>query len=289
MNRYWRWPSWSNTWWSQPWGSNWSSNDPWNHRHVTWADGYPQSREAGVVPNPTAGLVPDPEAGVVPNLEPGIIPDEVAREVASAAAEATNLIMSTALSKSPAPKRRLSRGSTATSTASVGVDQPENNRQEDQWDGNLLELGETGKDNRGAQYRRLNLVVDSGAFKSVIPPEVGTDYPTEEVSASERPRARTATGEEVSVLGKKTLTCHLNNGSTKTLSFLVMDVMRPLASVSQMISRDCRVVFDGKDGEGSYIYHKPTSDTHKLFLRRGVFILPVWIVDNPCRPEKSGK
>ena len=115
------------------------------------------------------------------------------------------------------------------------------------------------------------------------------DYPTETVSGNERPRARTATGEEVNVLGKKTLTCHLNNGSTKTLSFLVMDVMRPLASVSQMISRDCRVVFDGKDGEGSYIYHKPTGDTHKLFLRQGVFILPVWIVDNPCRPEKSGK
>ena len=115
------------------------------------------------------------------------------------------------------------------------------------------------------------------------------DYPTETVPESEQPRARTATGEEANVLGKKTLTCHLNNGSTKSLSFLVMEVMRPLASVSQMISRDCRVVFDGRSGEGSYIYHKPTGDTHKLFLRHGVFILPVWIVDNPHRPEKSGK
>ena len=115
------------------------------------------------------------------------------------------------------------------------------------------------------------------------------DYPTETVSGNERPRARTATGEEVNVLGKKTLTCHLNNGSIKTLSFFVMEVMRPLASVSQMVSRSCRVVFDGRNGEGSYIYHKPTGDTHTLFLSHGVFILPVWIMDNPHCPENSGK
>ena len=65
------------------------------------------------------------------------------------------------------------------------------------------------------------------------------------------------------------------------MSFLVMDVTRPLASVSQMIKQHCRVIFDGPDGEGSYILHKPSGDKHKLFLKGGIFILPVWVLAGP--------
>ena len=197
-SQLWRWPRWQSTWWNQPWETSWRADEPWSNRHVTWADGYPENRESG-----------------------DIVPTEVAQEAADVAAEAADIIMSTALAKSPAAKRRPSRALTATSTDSMLVEQPPASRQEDrpvcqrkrersqnnktgvndpelvgeQWDGNLLELNETGRDNRGAQYRRLNLVVDSGAFRSVIPPEVGMDYPTEAVSGNERPRARTATGE----------------------------------------------------------------------------------------------
>ena len=149
------------------------------------------------------------------------------------------------------------------------------------WSGDILELGEIGTDTGGAQYRRLDIVIDSGAFRSVIPPEAARDYPTEEVPDNEQPKARTATGERVPVLGRKTLSCCFNNGARKSLQFFVMDVMRPLASVSQMVARDCRVVFDGQNGEKSFIHHKPTGDKHKLFLKGGVFILPVWILNSP--------
>ena len=71
------------------------------------------------------------------------------------------------------------------------------------WEGNILELAETGTDKRGTPYRRLDIVIDSGAFRSVIPPEVALHYPTEPVPENEQPRARTATGEEVHVLGKR--------------------------------------------------------------------------------------
>ena len=64
-----------------------------------------------------------------------------------------------------------------------------------------------------------------------------------------------------------------------------MEVMRPLASVSQMIANDCRVVFDGVKGENSFIHHKPSGDRHKLFLKGGVFILPVWILSGPGSTE----
>ena len=60
-----------------------------------------------------------------------------------------------------------------------------------------------------------------------------------------------------------------------------MDVTRPLASVNQMIKQHCRVIFDGPDGEGSYILHKPSGDKHKLFLKGGIFILPVRVLAGP--------
>ena len=72
-----------------------------------------------------------------------------------------------------------------------------------------------------------------------------------------------------------------NNGARKSQQSFVMEVMRPLASVSQMVARDCRVVFDGQNGEKSFIHHRPTGDKHKLFLKGGVFILPVWILSSP--------
>ena len=116
---------------------------------------------------------------------------------------------------------------------------------------------------------------------SVIPQEIGQDYPLEPLKPGTLPNCRTATGEPVQALGRKQLTCCFNNGSVKTMSFLVMDVTRPLASVSQMIKQSCRVVFDGPDGEGSFILHKPSGDKHKLFLKGGIFILPVWVLAGP--------
>ena len=60
-----------------------------------------------------------------------VVPAEVADEAADVAAEAADIIMSTALAKSPAAKRRPSRALTATSTDSMFVDQPPASRQED--------------------------------------------------------------------------------------------------------------------------------------------------------------
>ena len=106
------------------------------------------------------------------------------------------------------------------------------------WDGEIFELQETGVDENGSKYRRLDIVIDSGAFRSVLPPGIAPDYPTLDVPESELPKARTATGERVPVLGKKTISCCFNHGATKSLQFLVMQVMRPLASVSQMIANE---------------------------------------------------
>ena len=64
-----------------------------------------------------------------------------------------------------------------------------------------------------------------------------------------------------------------------------MDVTRPLASVSKMIRNHCKVVFDGPEGEGSYILHKPSGDRHKLFLKNGIFVLPVWVMAGPLKQE----
>ena len=130
------------------------------------------------------------------------------------------------------------------------------------------------------------MVVAPGAFMSVIPQGIGQDYLLEPMKAGTLPQCRTATGEQVPALGKKQLICRFNNGSVKTMSFLVMDVTRPLAGVSQMIRQQCRVVFDGPAGEGSFILHKLSGDKHRTFLKGGIFILPVWVVFGPSAPGK---
>ena len=56
-----------------------------------------------------------------------------------------------------------------------------------------------------------------------------------------------------------------------------------------MVQRNCRVVFDSEAAGGSWIEQKTTGEKHKLYLRGGVFILPVWITACPNAKTRSGK
>ena len=77
--------------------------------------------------------------------------------------------------------------------------------------------------------------------------------------------------------GRQRLTCGFQKGQDKTLEFLVMDVHRALGSVSQMVERGCRVVFDSEDKGGSYIHCRSTGERHKVYARNGVYVLPLWV------------
>ena len=126
-------------------------------------------------------------------------------------------------------------------------------------------------------YTRVDLVVDSGAFHSVIPPHVVDGIPLEPGDPSVLRSGRTAAGQTLNPKGRAVVTCDFDQGSPKTLDFLVMDVTRALGSVHQMVSRGCQVTFAPEADGGSYLLHKASGDRHRLFPRNGVYVLPIWI------------
>ena len=124
---------------------------------------------------------------------------------------------------------------------------------------------------------RIDIIIDSGAYRSVIPPSIAPAVPLLEANMDQTRPGRTAGGEELPVLGRKQLRCSFLCGQPKNMEFLVMGVTRPLGSVSQMVEKGCRIIFDAEDSGGSWLEHKPTGDRHRIFLRGGVFVLPAWI------------
>jgi hypothetical protein len=69
----------------------------------------------------------------------------------------------------------------------------------------------------------------------------------------------------------------LNNGSRTSMRFTVMDVRRPIASVSRMVRSGHKVVFD----DLSYIQNKTTGEKIRIFERNGVYTLPAWLEEPP--------
>ena len=85
--------------------------------------------------------------------------------------------------------------------------------------------------------------------------------------------------------GMRTLQCAFLSGPNRSLECIVMDVNRPLVSVSQMVSRGWRVVFAPEELGGSYVEHNTLGDRHRLWGRDGVFVLPVVVTNDSEQQE----
>ena len=131
-----------------------------------------------------------------------------------------------------------------------------------------LMVGSSGK----PQGERLDLTVDSGAAVSAIPRDAAKGFPT--VQEAEPKNYTSASGHSVTTLGSKRTQLQFQNGTTGAVDFQVMDVPKPLLSVSKVLKKGYRVVFDT---ECSYIENKSTGLWYKLYERGGVFVLPTWL------------
>ena len=123
----------------------------------------------------------------------------------------------------------------------------------------------------------MDLIVDSGPFKSVMPVDMVPEYPTLGFAGNPPRMGRTASGAALKTKGRKVLTCGFQAGQDKTLEFLTMNVTRALGSVSQMVANGCRVVFDAEDHGGSFIEHRRSGEKHRIHARNGVYVLPIWV------------
>ncbi len=136
----------------------------------------------------------------------------------------------------------------------------------------------------GRAHEKLEVVIDSGASACALPLGWCDHYPTRPLKAGDRTTYRTANGGVVNATGRKSIFGETTAGKHVGLSFVEMNVHRPLASVSQMVKKGNMVVF-GHSKKGAFVYNKETGLEHPLEERNGIYILPVWVTENSGRYE----
>ena len=129
-----------------------------------------------------------------------------------------------------------------------------------------------------SSQERLDLTVDSGAAVSAIPRDAAKSFPT--VQDKEPKNYTSASGHAVPTLGSKRTVLRFQSGKTGAVEFDVMDVPKPLLSVSKVLQKGYWVIFDT---DCSYIENKVTGEWFKLYERGGVFVLPSWL----CYPNEG--
>ena len=125
---------------------------------------------------------------------------------------------------------------------------------------------------KGMVRRKGKVTVDSGAEDSVWP---ATHVDWENVVETEESRKGigfvTANGGRMNNYGG-TKVEFVKDGKRKSMNFQVTDCKKPLASVSKIVDKGNRVVFDA---EGSYIENKVTGEILKLERERGTYVMVV--------------
>ena len=113
-------------------------------------------------------------------------------------------------------------------------------------------------------WEKLQMILDSGASVSVVPPSVGRDY---EVVRGEAAMAgvryEIADGNEIQNLGEKLLPIVTREESWRGLKVEVADIARALHSVRSLVKTGHKVVFgDGPDGTAHYIENNATGEVN---------------------------
>ena len=120
--------------------------------------------------------------------------------------------------------------------------------------------------------RKGKVTVDSGAEDSVWP---ATHVDWDKVVETEESRNGigfvAANGSRMENYGG-TKVEFVKEGKRKSMNFQVTDCKKPLASVSKIVDKGNRVVFDS---EGSYIENKLTGEKMKLERERGTYVMVV--------------
>jgi hypothetical protein len=137
---------------------------------------------------------------------------------------------------------------------------------------NKLECKEINNVDKGKVRRKGKVTVDSGAEDSVWP---ATHVDWDKVIETEESRKGigfvAANGGRMNNYGG-TKVEFVKDGKRKSMSFQVTDCKKPLASVSKIVDKGNRVVFDS---EGSYIQNKETGEIMKIERERGTYVMIV--------------
>ena len=127
------------------------------------------------------------------------------------------------------------------------------------------------------EWERIDVTIDSGSAVSAIPECVAKDWPM--YDCTDGPAAYTsASDHSVHVKGIKHPRLQFQNGLEANVSVKVCSPLKkPIFSVARM-NRAFRIVLDGDE---SYAECKKTGAKIRIYMRGGVFVMPVWIRKPP--------
>ena len=112
------------------------------------------------------------------------------------------------------------------------------------------------------------MAVDSGASVTVI----GRHMVSAVNASVPRPgiKYEVADGSYIDHLGENTFTAYIDVGHEHYLTAQVTDANKALLSVSKLVGKDCRVVFDSDE---SYIENKSSGDWFPLEEQNDMYVL----------------
>ena len=113
-------------------------------------------------------------------------------------------------------------------------------------------------------WERLQMILDSGASVSVVPPSVGGAYEVVRGKAAMAGvKYEIADGSQIPNLGEKLLPIVTRENTWRGIKVEVADIAQALQSVRSLVKTGHRVVFgDGPDGTAHYIEHNVTGEVN---------------------------
>ena len=142
--------------------------------------------------------------------------------------------------------------------------------------GHLAALGGSTKDQaelgEAAGWTRIDFVVDSGASATTLPRSLLGERTSLKAPVGYH-SFRLADGSVVENEGTLEAKAWLMGDEVLELKGLVAAILQALLSVGQVTSRGNRVILGPKV---SYL-ETTTGKKHRIFLKNGVYILPVWM------------
>ena len=120
------------------------------------------------------------------------------------------------------------------------------------------------------------LIIDSGAAETVMPVSWFEGHKVSETEASRNKEYyTTANSAKIYNQGERNLIISSFEGDKqRAMTFQVAEVSKALGSVSQIVKKGNRVVFDD---DGSYIQDKTTGDVSWMRQAGGMYYIDLWV------------
>ena len=131
--------------------------------------------------------------------------------------------------------------------------------------------------------QKIAVKVDSGAVENCIPQDIGNEFKVKSTPGSKAGmKFRAANGTAIDYYGERKVRWVISTGKQVNMTLQVMDVTKPLGSVSRMVQEGNTVIFSQS---GSKIVNDKTGSSIPLRETGGAYELDIWYKGGKCCHE----